>query len=149
MMRKTLLVLLVGTLVLGRGESAFAIKQFYDQWIEMYVDEEDDSDEAVEYKEIVTDSKTRCLVCHQGKKKKHHNPYGKHLKELLTKDDKEDTEKIIEALEEVGELPFDPEADPEDEDTIDFNEVIKKHELPGGELEDLQEEPEEEENGDG
>ncbi len=143
MLRKIGLCLLVGFFVLGTGHSALAFKQFYDQWVERYVDESDESDENKEFIQVVTGKKTKCLVCHRGKKKKNRNAYGRHFAELLTKEDKKDTEKIVEALRQVGALPSDPEAD--EETVVTFDELIAKRQLPGGDLEDLQQEPEAEE----
>lgn len=145
-MHRFFMSLLVMLFVVGGSQSALGYMQFYKEWVKMYVDEEDESEENQEYIELVVkDKKNRCLICHQGKKKKHHNAYGNHFLGKLTKDDKKDEEKIIEVLKEVGEMPVDPEADPEDEDTITYDDLIARKELPGGDLEDLQEEPEEEE----
>ncbi len=139
-MRKIGLILLVGTLVLGSGESALAFKEFYLQWVEMYVDKDDASEENVAYNKIVGGSKTRCFVCHQGKKKKNRNAYGLHLSELLSKEDRKDTAKIIESLKQVGEIA----SDPNDEKAETYNQRISKHLLPGGELEKLKEDPKKE-----
>ena len=141
----TLLLLLLASL---GSRSALGFVEFHKEWVKMYIDEEDDSEEMAEYKKLVAKGKFRCLVCHQGKKKSNHNAYGKHFIGVIGKEDKKDTEKIVEALEEIGEMKVDPEADPDDEEAESYNDLIAKKEFPGGELEDLEEEPEEEEEED-
>ena len=140
-MRSAYLSLLAGLFVVCGSQSAMGYLEFHKEWVKMYVDEEDESEENQEFVKLVTKGKTRCLVCHQGKKKKNHNPYGIHFLERLSKEDKKDEEKIVEALTEVGELPIDPEGDPDD--TITYNELIERKEFPGGEVDKLMEEPEE------
>lgn len=143
-MHRFFMSLLVALFVISGSQSALGYMQFYKEWVNMYVDEEDESEENKEYIELVVkDKKNRCLICHQGKKKSNHNEYGKHFIGKLTKDDKKDVEKIEEVLTEVGKMPVDPEADPEAEDTLTYNDLIERKELPGGDLEALQEEPEE------
>ena len=101
----------------------------------MYVDEESDSELAM----LVKNKKQRCLVCHQGKKKKNHNPYGIHLTDMLDKKkDKKDVDKIVASLKKVAEL----RSDPEDDSSPTYGELIAAGKLPGGSLEDLLKEPE-------
>ncbi len=84
--------------------------------------------------------KVRCYVCHQGKKNKHENIYGQHLAKLLDHEtDKKEVEKIVAALKEVGQLPFDPKA----EKIETFAERIANSKMPGGDdLDELKKEPE-------
>lgn len=147
-MRQYYVTLLLVLLATCGSRSALGFVEFHKQWVEMYIDADDDSEEAAEYEKLVAKGKFRCLVCHQGKKKDNRNPYGKHFEKLLTKEDKKDTEKIIAALKEVGEMPVDPEADVDDPDTETYNDRIAKKEFPGGALEDLEKDPEKEDSGD-
>jgi hypothetical protein len=126
--------------------SASGFVEFHKEWVKMYIDDEDDSEANQDYIKLVAKGKHRCLVCHQGKKKDNHNPYGIHFVGELGKDDKKDTDKIVEWLTKVGEMPVDPDA----EDSLTYNDLIQRKEFPGGKLEDLEAEPKEEgETGDG
>ncbi len=145
-MRRLCLTLLLICLATMATKRAFAFVEFHKEWVKMYIDMDDDSEENQEYIKLVAKGKYRCLVCHQGKKKDNHNPYGKHFVGNIGKEDKKDTEKIVEWLEKVGAMPVDPEADPEDEDTLKYNDLIERKEFPGGDLEDLEAEPEEQED---
>jgi len=90
-----------------------------------------------EYVDFVK-KKAKCFVCHQGKKKKHHNPFGVHLVDLLDKKkDKKNEKKVIEALKKVLAM----HSDPKDKKSSTYLELIKKSKLPGGKLEDLKKEP--------
>ncbi len=86
--------------------------------------------------------KVRCFVCHQGSKQTSHklnNVYGLHLAKLLDHEaDKKNVEKIENALESVGQLPFDPDGP----DSETFAERIAASKLPAGELDDLKIDPE-------
>jgi hypothetical protein len=136
-MRKCLTIVLVASLVLGSTTpSAFAFKEFYDQWIEMYIDDADTSKEATEYSDLVT-SKDKCLVCHQGKTKKKHNEYGMHFVGVIDKTHKKDVDKIKQVLKDVGAK----KSKPDDSSSKTYDELIKEFKLPGGELADLQKEP--------
>ena len=75
-----------------------------------------------------------------GEKNKHENVYGKHLAKLLDHEaDKDNDEKIIAALHQVGPLPYDP-AKPDGET---FDARIAASKLPGGDdLDELKKEPE-------
>ncbi len=90
-----------------------------------------------EYVDFVK-KKAKCFVCHQGKKKNHHNPFGEHLVDLLDKKkDKKNEKKVIEALKKVLAM----QSDPKDKKSPTYLELIKKSKLPGGKLEDLRKEP--------
>ena len=143
-MRQIYVTLLLVFLATLGARSANAFVEFHKEWVKMYIDQDDESEANQDYIKLVAKGKYRCLVCHQGKKKKNHNPYGDHFVGEIGKEDKKDVDKIVELLTEVGKLPVDPEDDPEDEDTITYNDLIVKKQFPGGELEDLEEEPEEE-----
>lgn len=138
-MHKIGLMLLAGLLATcGLARPAAAIKSFQDGFVGLYVEEGSDS----ELGKIFTDKKMKkfkCLVCHQGKKKKNHNAYGAALSELLDKKkDKKDKEKIVAALKKVAEM----RSNPEDDKSPTFGEILAEGKLPGGTLESLQEEPE-------
>ena len=80
-MRKFALALVVAALAWGAARPALAILQFYKVWDEVYLAEHENK----EFVEQVRNPRVRCLVCHQGKNRKHHNPYGIHLVEPLDK----------------------------------------------------------------
>jgi hypothetical protein len=130
--------MLVAVVLAGSCSSAYAFKEFHDQWLEMYIDDADTSKEATEYSDLVTGAKTKCLVCHQGKTKKQHNAYGLHFVGVIDKTHKKDVDKIKQVLKDVGAK----KSDPEDPSSKTYDELIKEFELPGGKLEDLQKEPE-------
>jgi len=77
---------------------AFAVKQFYDQFKEVYVNDGNLDQSAV--------AKAKCNICHvKGEKKKVKNEYGKLLDDLLDrKKDARNPEKIREALEKVAAM---------------------------------------------
>jgi hypothetical protein len=103
------------------AREAFAIKQFFDEFKEVYVKEGSPLAAEVE--------KAKCNVCHVGKSKKDHNAYGKALAERLDKkEDKENKEKIRKALEEVAGLS----SDPDKADALTFGQLIAEGKLPGG-----------------
>ena len=114
---------------------AAAIPKFQKVFIAEYIDDHEDA----EFAEFMK-KKAKCHICHQGKKKKHHNAYGEHLEDLLDKKaDKDDDDKIIAALQQVADLPFDPE----DENSETYGERIAASKLPAADdLEDLKAEPE-------
>ena len=115
--------------------NAEAIVHFKKGFEKLYITP--DTDE--EYAKLIKSNKTGCLVCHQGKTRKHHNPYGVHLVELLDKKkDAKDKEKIAAALKKVEKL----HSDPEDDKSPTYGELIRANKLPGGPLEELQKEPE-------
>lgn len=145
-MHKYGLSLLAMLLVACNTNTAFGFLEFHKVWVDMYVDKEDKSEENQEYVKVVTRGLTRCLVCHQGKKRTNHNPYGIHFVGVIGIDDKKDDEKVREVLEKVGKMTIDPDMDPESEDAVTYNDLIAAKKLPGGPLEELQKEPEEEES---
>lgn len=74
---------------------AFAVKQFYDEFKEVYVNNGSLDASMV--------AKAKCNICHEGKSKKNKNAYGKLLDELLDrKKDAKNPQKIREALEKVA-----------------------------------------------
>lgn len=67
--------------------------------------------------------KAKCNVCHEGKSKKMRNAYGKALGELLGKEDKNDTDKIMKALETVESKKAEGASE-------SFGDALKKGHLP-------------------
>ena len=123
MNRTSMHALLLGLgVALACGASArpaWAIKQFQDEFKELYVKE--GSPLAAELERV------KCNVCHVGKEKKERNAYGKALDERLDKKvDKANKEKIRKMLEEVAALPSDP-AKP---DSPTFGALLKEGKLP-------------------
>jgi hypothetical protein len=132
-MRRAVLVLVAVALSLTGVQPALAIMQFNKVFIDEYIKDHQDK-EFAEYVE----KKVKCFVCHQGKKKSNHNPYGEQLHKLLDKkEDKDNVEKIRAALENVGKM----HSDPKDPKSPTYAELIAAGKLPGGSLEDSQKEP--------
>jgi hypothetical protein len=97
---------------------AFAIKQFADEFKAVYVKEGTPLAAEVET--------AKCNVCHVGKSKKDRNAYGEALAQRLDKkEDKDNTDKIRKALEEVAALPS-------QESGKTFGDLIQAGKLPGG-----------------
>ena len=138
LMRKFGLMLAICMLVtVGFARPASAIMQFHKEFIKLYVG--DDANPESDLAKLIKDKKKKCLVCHQGKKKKNRNPYGEELSKLLDKKkDKKDIEKIVAALKKVEAMP----SNPDDSSSKTYGEILAAGELPGGSMEDLQKEPE-------
>ena len=138
-MQKKVLILFVSILATsGLAQPAQAIKPFAKEFMKLYeVDKE--SEKKTDFAKAVLEAK--CYVCHQGKKKKHRNRYGKELAKLLDKKkDKKDTKKIVEAIEKVAKLHIDAK----DKKSPTFGDLIKAGKLPGGSLKDAKKKVEEE-----
>lgn len=122
--------LVIGTI--GVSSPALAWKQFGTHWKEVYLEDHEDK----EYAEMVS-KKAKCHLCHQGRKKKHNNPYGKEFEGLIGKEDRKDDEKIVKAIKEVGKR----RSDPDDHKSPLYDELIAQGKLPGCSLEDAKKEP--------
>ncbi len=110
--------------VAGSTREAFAIKQFSDEFKEVYVKEGTPLAAAVE--------EAKCNVCHKGKSKKDRNAYGEALAKLLDKkEDKTNKEKIRQALETVAK----ESSDPSKPDAPTFGDLLAEGKLPGGPVE--------------
>ena len=121
-------------LVAVLAQPAAAVVQFYNVYVKQYLDKHPDK----EYVAAVKKPAVRCLICHQGKVRKNHNPFGDHLVELLDrKTDLRDIEKITASLEKVVAM----HVDPKDDKSETYLDRIKASKWPGGELEDLKKEP--------
>ncbi len=104
---------------------ALAIKSFKDQFETKYVKEKPANDKEKAFAKAVAQAK--CNVCHEGKKKKDRNAYGKELAKLLDKKaDKEDLKKIQKALDEVAKLKIKPK----DKKSPSFGQRISEGKLP-------------------
>lgn len=132
-MRKLALVMFLALVaVIASARPAHAILQFQREWVNLYVGDDKDSDFAKQVKQA------GCFVCHQGKLRKHHNPYGIHLVDLLDKKaDMKNPEKIIEAIKKVEAM----HSVAGDDKSPTYGDLIKKGELPGGSLEEAKKEP--------
>lgn len=129
---RPLLLTLAAAACLLNVSRAQAFKQFQDCWQEIYLTEHPD-DEFVK----LCEKKVKCLVCHQGKKKSNNNPYGKLLEGKLTKKDRRDKEKIVQAIREIGQL----RANPEEPESPTYHAMILKGKLPGGDIAAVKKEP--------
>lgn len=131
---------LAGAMLIGLTATgpSLAIPQFYKEFEKEYLDNHPDQ----KYAEALKKTADRCFICHQGRKsKKNHNAFGKPLAELLDrKKDMKDTKKIQDALKKVLAM----HVNPEDEKSETFMDRVKASKWPGGELEDLKKEPQEE-----
>ena len=104
---------------------AFGYVQFYAAFKKTYVKENSPE----KFKTLVT--KTKCAICHDNTKKKPNgtsdkkfrNPYGMALDELLSKQDKQDKEKIYDSLEIISSQKS---SDPDKT----YGERIKDYHLP-------------------
>ncbi len=133
MPRFGLSLLVCMTIMLGWAQMAAAIPFFGKVFVKEYIQDHKDK----EYAEFVK-KKAKCFVCHQGKKKKHHNEFGEHLEDLLDKKKhKKDKAKVNEALKKVLAM----HSDPKNKKSPTYLELIQKSKLPGGKLEDLKKEP--------
>lgn len=132
-MKKLLLPLLCGAFAAGvmlwlGTPQAKAIKAFKDEFDAKYV--KPDSKDPKEKALAEAAAKAKCLICHEGKRKKNRNAYGKALAELLDrKKDKDNREKIQAALDAVAKK----RSNPDDEDSPTFGDLIARGKLPGGE----------------
>lgn len=130
------MILLACGLAIGIGSllatrPAMAVRQFRDEFYVLYLDEDSDEPEAVAYVELVKGA--RCDLCHVGRKRENRNVYGEALAVLLDHDlDKEDKEKIQEAMKKVAQM----KSNPDDPDSPTFGELIEQGKLPGGEKEE-------------
>lgn len=121
-------------LMLGAPRPAAAVVQFYKEFETLYLKDHPNK----EYAALLKKGTNKCLVCHQGKNRKHHNAFGIHLVEPLDrKKDLRDKEKIIAEIKKVVEMHVDPKNDKSET----YADRIKAGKWPGGEFEELQKEP--------
>jgi len=133
-MRTCSLFLVVCALLSATARPAAAVLQFYKVWETDYLTNHPDQD----YAALVKKPANRCFVCHEGKNRKNRNEYGSQLAEFLdAKKDKKDTDKILAAIKQVGEM----HVDPNDDTSETFNQRIAASKFPGGELDELKKKP--------
>jgi cytochrome c2 len=125
-------------LTLISSRPASAVVQFYNVFAKEHLDTHPDK----EFSAAVKKAAVRCYLCHQGKNRKNHNPFGDHLVEMLDrKKDLRDVEKISESIKKALEM----HVDPKDEKSETYADRLKASKWPGGELEELKKEPPKEE----
>jgi hypothetical protein len=124
------------TIVLAAAavQPAHATLDFYNVFKKEYVEKHSDK----KFAEEVGKASNRCFVCHQGKVRKHHNEFGKHLVPLLDKkEDAKNIEKITAEIKKVLVM----NVDPKDKKSETYLDRWKAGKWPGGKLEDLKKEP--------
>ncbi len=133
-MRKSSLLFAI-PLLLSLASYAGAVPKFYQVFKKDYLEKLDDK----KFVEAVDKPDVRCLVCHQGKKKKdNRNSFGKELAKLLDrKKDLKNDKKITESIQKV----LDMHVDPKNEKSETYMDRLKASKWPGGDLEDLKKEP--------
>jgi cytochrome c2 len=131
-----MVVALLFTLICSRP--ATAVVQFYNVFAKEHLDTHPDK----EFSAAAKKAAVRCYMCHQGKNRKNHNPFGDHLVEMLDrKKDLRDVKKISESINKALAL----HVDPNDDKSETYADRLKASKWPGGELEDLKKEPPKEE----
>lgn len=125
-MKKVALLSLIGICVFGLSlmlstDDANARPNYNSAFKDMYVKEGTPLAKAVD--------EVKCNVCHEGKKKKNRNVYGKAVHEALGGEKIKDKDKINAALEKAAKM----HSDPEDKDSPTFGELLKEGKLPAGE----------------
>lgn len=122
--KRPMLSALGATIIVGMlTSSGWALPQFQKEFLKRY--KIDDKNKNQEFVKLV--KKTKCNVCHFGKKKKNRNAYGEELSKLLDKKkDKKNVEKIQKSLEKVEKM----HTKPKDKKSPTYGDLIKKGKLP-------------------
>ena len=115
------------------ASSAGALPPFQKEFQKDYIDTLKDKKFAAELEK----SNVKCLVCHQGKSKKHRNAFGIAVGKFLTKKEAKNPEKIAEGLKKALAMHVDPK-NPKSETFMDR---LMAGKWPGGDLEDLKKDP--------
>jgi hypothetical protein len=117
----------IAVAVVGLGvPSAHAIKPFKDAFEAKYVQTDSKDPAAMAFAAACKQAK--CTICHAGKNKKIRNSYGQQLAKLLHKEtDKDNKEKINQALEQVAAI----KVNPSDAHSPTFGALIEQGKLPG------------------
>ncbi len=125
--KNLLLAVAMVVTVVGLGvPSAHAIKPFRDAFVAKYVPSDSHDPGTMAFAAACKEAK--CNICHAGGNKKKRNPYGQQLAKLLNKEtDKDNKNKINQALEQVAAM----KADPNDAHSLTFGELIRHGKLPG------------------
>lgn len=133
-MRTVCSIALAFALIPVSARPAMAVLQFYKVFQAEYLDDHPDQ----EFAALVKKPANRCFVCHQGKKRTHHNAFGIHLVEPLDRrKDAKDKEKISAVIKQVLAM----HVDPDDETSETYGDRLAASKWPGGELEELKKEP--------
>ena len=133
-MRSLLQLIVVALVVASTAQPAAAVVQFYNVYAKEYLDTHPDK----EYAAAVKKAAVRCLICHQGKKRTNHNPFGDYLVEMLDrKKDLRDVKKISASIKKALEM----HVDPKDDKSETYLDRVKASKWPGGELDELKKEP--------
>ena len=112
---------------------AGAVPKFYEVFKKEYLDSHPDK----KFAEAVEKTDVKCLVCHQGKKKKNRNSFGQELAKLLDrKKDLKNDAKISASIKKVLAM----HVDPKNEKSETYMDRLKASKWPGGELADLKKE---------
>lgn len=124
--------LATSVLLVSASPTAKAVPQFKKEFDALYVKPDSENGNEKVFAETV--EKVKCDVCHVPKKpKKMRNGYGEALSQFLDhKADKNNKEKIIEALEKVAAM----KSVADDDNAPTFGELIAAGKLPGGEVDD-------------
>jgi hypothetical protein len=133
-------LLVAATILIGAvaTQPAQAILPFYQVFKKEYLEKHPDQKFAAE----VDKASNRCFICHQGKVRKNHNAFGKHLEGVLDKkEDAKNVEKISASIKKVLEMHVDPKNDKSET----YLDRLKASKWPGGELDELKKEPKESE----
>ena len=107
---------------------AGAVKAFLEQFKTLYVKPKTTDHTILVFNAAV--EKKGCNICHHGKSKKNFNAYGEQLKKLLTKNDAQNTQKVVGALKKVGTM----KSVPNDPSSPTYVQRIVKGRLPVGEI---------------
>jgi cytochrome c2 len=119
-------VAIVATVIGLCAPSALAIKPFKDAFEAKYVKSDSKDPAAAAFAAACKQAK--CTICHVGRNKKQRNPYGQQLAKLLNKEtDKDNKEKISQALEQVAAIKINPN----DANSPTFGALIQQGKLPG------------------
>jgi hypothetical protein len=120
--------------ILAAGRPATATMGMYKVYVKEYIDVHPDQAYAADVKK----ANVRCLLCHQGKKRKNCNALGIEMAKFVKKgEDCKDVEKISASLKTILAM----RVDPKDENSETFADRIAASKWPAGELEDLKKEP--------
>jgi hypothetical protein len=126
-------LLCAAAVLFALASPAGAMPSFYKEFKKDYIDSLKDK----KFAEAMDKGDVKCLVCHQGKQKKNRNLFGKEVGKLLTKKDKDNTEKIAAGLKQALAM----HVDPKNEKSETYMDRLKAGQWPGGKLEDLKKEP--------
>jgi hypothetical protein len=132
-MKKFLIYAAVGLTASVVSPSAFAIKEFSETWVKVFVEPSENE----EFKKLAAEAK--CNVCHiDGENKKKHNPYGEALEDLgllkktfPPKRFKDQPDEVRKEVEELFKKAAEKKAEGQEQT---FGERMKEGLLPGGDV---------------